>query len=233
MITMLKKESKWKFNHEVAPTFDTHVRQSVPGYSRFQESVVSMTDFFLLEEGCVLDLGCATGETLHAIYKRNRDMSLRLMGVDESPEMIQEALRKTMGNQVFEFHPSTIESFSFPLDVDVITSLLTIQFTSQRHRKDLLDKIYKSLKPGGAFLFVEKCYADSSQTQEMFTQLYHDFKEKQGLDAEEIRIKDKSLRGVMSLYTTFENEEMLKKAGFKHVEMFFKDLNFAGWIAIK
>lgn len=230
---LMLQNKVWQFNHEVAPHFDEHVRQSVPGYQRIQESVVSLTDFFCVDGSTVLDLGCATGETLHLMNQRLKDKEISLIGVDESHEMIQQAMRKTLGNPEYTFLCMRLEDYKFPKSTSVVTSILTMQFVNKHYRKLLLNKVYESLEEGGAFIFVEKSHAGTAQMQEMFTQLYHDFKEEQGLEAEAIRLKDKSLRGVMKPNTFVENEEMLRRTGFKEVELFFKDLHFAGWIAVK
>ncbi|AJD93624.1 hypothetical protein JMA_43070 (plasmid) [Jeotgalibacillus malaysiensis] len=230
---MFEEQRKWKFDEKIAPVFDAHVQQSVPGYARIQESVASMTDFFCESGSVVLDLGCSTGETLVRIKSMGVDKKILCMGVDESPDMIQQAIKKTKGDSDYRFYQDRLEAFEFPSDVSVITSILTMQFVKQRYRLDVLKKIYQSLEPGGAFFFVEKTFAERALVQDLFTQVYHDFKESQGLSKEEIRLKDKSLRGVMLPRTVKENEYLLKEAGFEHVEMFFKDLHFTGWIAIK
>lgn len=226
-------DKSWQFDKNVAPVFDAHVRQSVPGYLRMQQSVVRLTDFFCSENSLVVDLGCSTGETLSLIQNRHPEKRLRLIGIDESPDMIQQAIKKTSGSPAFVFQPEQLETYDFPSDVGFITSILTMQFVEKRHRRRIIEAIHESLEEGGAFVFIEKTYATSGQIQDVFNQLYHDFKEEQGIEPIDIRKKDKSLRGVMSPNTTQENESMLQSAGFSEVEMFFKDLHFCGWIAIK
>lgn len=226
-------DKNWRFDKDIAPVFDVHVRQSVPGYVRMQQSVVRLTDFFCSENSLVVDLGCSTGETLSLIQNRHPDRRLHLIGIDESPDMIQQAIKKTAGNPAFVFKPVQLETYDFPSNVGFITSILTMQFVEKRHRRKVVEDIYESLEEGGAFVFIEKTYAKSGQIQDIFNQLYHDFKEEQGIEALDIRKKDKSLRGVMFPNTSEENEAMLQSAGFSEVEMFFKDLHFCGWIAIK
>lgn len=230
---MLQDQKVWKFDETVAPHFDEHVRQSVPGYQRIQESVASLTDFFCEDGSTIVDLGCATGETLYQVQQQTREKHLNLIGVDESHDMIQQAMRKTKGKPEYTFLCRRLEDFELPAETAVVTSILTMQFVRKPYRQILLKQIYESLEDGGAFVFVEKSFAASPQMQEMFTQLYHDFKESQGIEPEHIRKKDKSLRGVMMPNSLQENEEMLRRAGFKQIELFFKDLHFAGWIAVK
>jgi len=50
---------------------------------------------------------------------------------------------------------------------------------------------------------------------------------------EQIASKRKSLEGVLVPITARWNEDMLKAAGFRKIDCFWRNLNFAGWIAIK
>ena len=230
---MRDSKTVWRFDGAIAPIFDVHVKQSVPGYDRIQESVSELADFFCEDGAVVIDLGCGTGESLSRIQRVVQDKSLQLIGVDESSDMIQQAMRKTKGTNNFHFVNEKIESVKLPEDSSLVLSILTLQFVSQRHRKAVLKKVYESLGNGGVFILVEKTYSKSGCVQEAFTQLYHDFKEREGLDAMEIREKDKSLRGVMRPLTVAENESILKEVGFENIEMFFRDLHFCGWLAFK
>lgn len=50
---------------------------------------------------------------------------------------------------------------------------------------------------------------------------------------EQIKRKRLTLQGVMPPLSARENEKLLKKAGFKKIECFWRHFNFAGWICIK
>ena len=50
---------------------------------------------------------------------------------------------------------------------------------------------------------------------------------------EQIQKKRKSLEGVLVPITAKWNEDLLKEAGFKQIDCFWRSLNFAGWVAIK
>ena len=58
---------------------------------------------------------------------------------------------------------------------DLIISF-TIQFIHPKHRQDVINKIYKSLNWGGAFLFFEKVRYNDARFQDIFTTLYNDYK---------------------------------------------------------
>ena len=225
--------SNWKFDEAVAPIFDQHVRQSIPAYEGIQESVVHMTDFFCPQNATVVDLGSATGETLHRIQARHQNKDLTLIGVDESREMVKVAMGKVKGDTQYCWVPNRIQEYQFPEKTDLVLAVLTLQFLEPDDREQVINRIYSKLKKGGAFLLVEKVYAESGRIQDIFNQIYHDQKEQAGFTTDEIRQKDQSIRGVMNPLTQEDNEELLERAGFKQTEVFMKHFHFCGWLAIK
>ena len=58
-------------------------------------------------------------------------------------------------------------------------------------------------------------------------------KRENGYTEEKIMQKRKSLENVLSPLKAEWNEDMLHEAGFEKVDMFWRCLNFCGWVAIK
>ncbi len=224
--------SSWRFNNQVSEIFDNHVRQSVPGYDDIQALVCHISDHFVREHEVVYDIGCSTGETIYNINQRHADKKLRFIGIDNSIPMLEKAVKKNNNNKNMYFINSNIEKYSFDLKSNLIIAILSIQFAPLEDRESVIRKIYEALYIGGAFVYVEKTFADNSKMQDIFTQTYHDFKEEHGLSAKDIRDKDKSLRGVLVPMHVHENIQMLQQTGFT-VDVFYKNLNFTGFLAIK
>ena len=63
--------------------------------------------------------------------------------------------------------------------------------------------------------------------------IYRMKKSNSGYSIDEIDRKSASLEGVLVPVTAKWNEDMLREAGFKSVDCFWRWMNFAGWIAIK
>jgi tRNA (cmo5U34)-methyltransferase len=106
-------------------------------------------------------------------------------------------------------------------------------FTPIEHRFRILSDAFAHTTPGGAFLLVEKVLGGDAEVNTVLTGLYYDHKRDMGYSQEEIDRKRLSLEGVLVPVTATWNEQMLRHAGFQHVECFWRCLNFAGWIAIK
>ena len=54
-----------------------------------------------------------------------------------------------------------------------------------------------------------------------------------GYSQEEIERKRLALEGVQVPLTASWNEQTLRAAGFRHVEMYWRHLNFAAWLAVR
>ena len=86
---------------------------------------------------------------------------------------------------------------------------------------------------GGAMIFVDKIRASKSVYEDMFNQVYFDFKIDNKLKHVQILNKSKSIRSAMQLFQIKEIISFLKKTGFEKNEVFFKWFNFVGIIAVK
>lgn len=79
----------------------------------------------------------------------------------------------------------------------------------------------------------EKVLAEEGRFNDMWVELYWDFKKGQGLTDDQILQKARSIRGVLRPITLTEHISMLKMIGFSSIDVFFKWYNFAGILAIK
>jgi len=108
-----------------------------------------------------------------------------------------------------------------------------MQFIAPKFRQNIVNKIYKSLNWGGAFLMFEKIRASDARFQDIFSITYNDFKLKNNFTPAEIIYKTKSLKGVMEPFSDFGNIGLIKRAGFKDVISVFQWLSFKGYLCIK
>lgn len=225
---------QWRFDADVAASFDTHVRKSVPGYDTVQQMVVDMSEFFISDHSVVYDIGASTGETLYRLAgKHAGKTNLRFIGIERSQTMVTQARKKLAqvpGIRFIHEDARNVARFDSP---DLVVSLYTLQFLSIDERYRLLSKLFAEMNTGGALILAEKVHAEAAGFQNICNELHWDFKREQGLTDAMILAKARSLRGVLKPLSLDENCEMLRWAGFQTVEVFFKWLNWAGIIAIK
>jgi tRNA (cmo5U34)-methyltransferase len=227
-------QGNWEFTAQVAQNFDSHVRKSVPFYDVTQQLVLQLSDWFVYKGATVYDIGCATGTTLMALAERHSAKQLKLIGVDESTEMLAKVGGDTQLPPNIELLGQDIFDVDLPpASASLILSLYTLQFIPTQKRGQLLRKLYSGLARRGAFILVEKVLDSDALLTDIYIQQHWEQKRSMGFDVGEIYNKAAALRGVLTPLSTTENIQMLQDAGFDRVSVCFKWCNFAAFIAIK
>jgi len=224
---------EWRFDENVTLAFDSHVRKSVPFYEEIQRMVIELSEYFVRDQSVVYDLGSSTGTTLDLLSKAHAGkQDAQFLGFDLSKFMIKEARKKVNRPNVRFYHKNVLDvEFSPP--ANFVTSLFTMQFLTLAERRALLAHICEGLIEGGGLLIVEKVSSEYSVFEDMWTELYWDFKRRQGFTPEQIIEKANSIRGVMKPLTTEENLDLLWQSGYSRVDICFKWYNWAAILAIK
>jgi len=223
----------WTFGNNVPDTFVDHIRQSVPLYESGHDLACQLSDFFVKDDSVVYEIGTSTGELIRKLAEHNaRKSGARWVGMDVEPAMVAAAEKhcKDVPNI------SILHADARHLDMekaDLIVSYYTMQFVPPRYRQELFDKIYEALNWGGAFIMFEKVRGPDARFQDIITQLYNDFKLRNGFSSEEIVEKARSLKGVLEPFSTQGNLDLMARAGFKDVVTVQKYLAFEGFLAIK
>ena len=213
--------------------FDTHIDQSVRGYSNLWTDVLKFSEYFVEDGTCVVDIGCSTGKLLKSMKEQNDKFAPKCFykGIeieeDFFPELIDEDQLKFWKGDVRSF-----EWVTGAVNCSLVTSIFSLQFMPKTNRQQIIDRIYEALVKGGAFIFSEKIFSSDSQLQEMMQFCYYDYK-RQFYSAEELLDKEVNLRHMMKPLTYSELIEMVEKAGFESVQPVWQNFNFVGIIAIK
>ena len=225
-------EGGWKFDSNISKVFDKHVRKSIPFYDEIQKNVSSLSEWFIKDGSIYYDIGCSTGQTIYNIFQRHNNKDIKIYGLDIQNKMIQIAKKKNKSKNIKFLKKDFNKKIKLKKN-DFTTCLFTINFLKKIKRLKMLKTIFDSLNAQGAFVLVEKVNSSNILNQSIFTEMYYDFKIDNKLSHLHIINKAKSLRGVMTPLTEEENIRMLKKVGFKKIEVFFKWFNFSGILAIK
>ena len=230
-------EGTWQFNKNVANVFDKHVKQSIPHYNDIQDYIVSLSEWFIKDNSVIHDLGCSTGETIKKINNLNVSNNYKIIGYDTSKRMIDLAKKKVNSSKLkkrkIKFICKNVLDIQKFEKSSLFISILLFPFLKLSERKKVLKKIYDSLETGGAFICVEKIRASNANYEDIFNQIYFDFKLKKKLNEKQILNKAKSLRSSMNLFSQKKTIQLIKDSKFQSCEIFFKCFNFLGYIAIK
>ena len=227
---------KWEFNEDVSQVFDEMLERSIPSYNRMRYLITRIVIEHIKKNNLthtnILDLGCSTGEQ---IFELNKHLKMNeYIGLECSKPMLKEARHKN------KITPNvSIRNFDLTKDkleiknCGAILSILTLQFIPIEYRQKILNNIYNQLSNNGIFIFVEKIIGDNYNYSELYEKLYYDMKHMNGYSLDEIRDKKLKLEGVLVPVTNQFNLELMRQAGFSRIDIFWKDLNFIGYIAMK
>jgi len=211
------------FSFDTVKDFDKHIASSIPAYDTLFETIVTISDYFLVPETTFIDIGCSTGKLIETISHDGVKI-----GIDTSHNI----LPRNYENKTAEyFHYDATKYWGYE-NCSLITAIFTLQFIDSIKRQGLLDRIYQGLLPNGAFIWAEKVYAESGKIQDILTSTLHQHK-RPYFEATEILDKDADLRKLMRLNTSSQNQQMAYDAGFKQGELIWKSLNFEAWLYIK
>lgn len=222
----------WTFEG-IADQFDDHVRLSVPLYDEGHELACRLGDFFMPAGATVVEIGTSTGVLAQKFLAHHRGRGdIRYLGIDRVAGMIDVARQRCAGDPRAEFVVDDIATANFD-GASLVLSYCTMQFVHPSVRQQLFDKVFSALHWGGAFFLFEKVRAPDARFQDLTTQLYHEFKLRNGFDEKEILNKQRSLKGVLEPFSTQGNLDLLARAGFKDVMTLIKYVCFEGFLAIK
>jgi tRNA (cmo5U34)-methyltransferase len=225
----------FRFDQRTAAVFDDMVSRSVPHYAEIQRMTAEMAADFAVPGSALFDLGCSTGTTL-TLLDSMLAPGVRLVGVDNSPDMIDQARSKAESLKPardIAFVVADLHTDAVVENASVVVMILTLQFIRPLLRERVLRRIYEGLNNNGCLILVEKQTMESSLLNRLFIRYYYDLKARHGYSAMEIAQKREALENVLIPYRPEENRTLLREVGFKHVEETFRWYNFASMIAVK
>jgi tRNA (cmo5U34)-methyltransferase len=224
---------RFEFNQAVARVFDDMLERSVPLYRECLSATVGWAARYARPGSRVYDLGCSTG-SLAAALANALPGGVHLVGVDNSPAMLEKAREKLQGRCTgWELIEADLAGNFRPTDASVVVLNYTLQFLPPHRRGELLKKIHQGMRDGGLLLLIEKITAENLEYDETLTALYHDYKRERGYTELEIARKRDALENVLIPMPPAENRTLIAGAGFRAVELFFRWNNFAGFVALK
>jgi trans-aconitate methyltransferase len=204
----------WKFDASVAKNFVGHARGHIPNYDTVIDKSVAACQKFLALDSAIIDVGCATGETLKRLSQVGFS---NLTGVDSSQDMLDQC----------QVSASLICSKQFPQQrFDAVLCNWTLHFMS--NKQDYLQQIYNNLAPGG-FLIV----SDKTSLNPEMIDFYHDFKSSSGISAEEIQAKAASVRDIMHINQPQWYLETLNIIDFKNIQIIDASWCFTTFFCVK
>jgi ubiquinone/menaquinone biosynthesis C-methylase UbiE len=156
-ITIRKNRSK-RFFRTMAPQWD-RLKKEVLGDFDLNGVLLQMIN----ASKSVADLGCGTGEMLGNLYKVNEKI---LIGVDSSPEMLEQARIKLPNLDAIELRLGELENLPMKnQEVDTVIMSMVLYHISEPEKS--IHEVWRVLKPGGLFLMADFEKHDQEEIKEI------------------------------------------------------------------
>lgn len=212
--------------------FDNHIDGSIRGYGDLWQDVVDISQYFVENHTLVADIGCSTGKMLKSMIAQNTFAPHAVYeGIEVEEDFYPAYAQDEQEWHNLQYYRGDVLDYNFH-NCSYVTSIFTLQFMSHAHRKEVFNKVYDGLNPGGAFVFAEKTMPESVRIHEIRTFTYYDHK-RRTFTTDDIMDKERQLRHMTKPSTRNELVEMCNYAGFKEVDTFWQNHAFTGFIAIK
>jgi tRNA (cmo5U34)-methyltransferase len=216
-----------------AKDFDSHISRSIPGYRELVRTCVRLSRRFVQPGTTVIDVGCSTGHLLASTQEDNQSArpDVNYVGIDCVSDF--GVHWDQLGNENVRFEVCDARSYAGFKNVSLAYGLFMIQFVRPADKMHLLQRIHDGLVDGGAFIIAEKTLADTARLQDALAFPYYDYKLEQGFSEKELLDKERSLRGLMNLWTETELKKALRLVGFREIEPIWRNFSFIGILALK
>lgn len=203
------------FDFSKVEDFDHHIELSIPNYNGLIDVVSAVSLEYLDKDSKLIDIGCSSGRFLNMVAPNT---SAELIGCDLVDMKYEKKYSFTMqlGSKVL----------SIAEDVNVITSLFTLQFMSRKERALTLHQISQHVKKGAIAIIAEKVHLNSTRLNTAIFRS-HQRKKMDSFTAVEILEKDHALSGAMFPRSDKEIEQELSSIG--NFDQIWQSYNFKCW----
>jgi tRNA (cmo5U34)-methyltransferase len=226
---------RWEFDDSVTRVFSDMLMRSIPQYEVMRRAVFDIGMRYAQPGTVIVDLGCSRGDAL-APFVDSLGSRNKYIGVEVAQPMLGAAhdrFRQQIAAGLVAIRSLDLREDYPAADASVTLCVLTLQFIPLEHRQRVLHDAYANTQRGGAFVLVEKILGSTSSLNAMMVDLYSLRKREAGYSEEEVQRKKLALEGVLMPVTAQWNTQLLRDAGFREVDCFWRWMNFAGWVGIK
>lgn len=228
-----KPVKPFEFNKRVVDVFPDMIERSVPGYPLTISMIGVMADDYVQEGTNVYDLGCSLGAVSLAIEQGLKNKKCNIKAIDNSQAMI-DSCKENIPNESnnIEFILNDVLDTEI-INASVVVMNFTLQFIPVEQRKNLIEKIYSGLLPGGVLILSEKVIFDDDVENKTMAHLHHHMKELNGYGKLEIASKREALEDVLVPESIDTHSQRLNTSGFCRTFIWLKCFNFVSFVAIK
>lgn len=221
------KDNKSAYN---AGIYDEHIVNVLPYYREYHDQVIDIVRNLGVKAPKWLDTGCGTGTLAKKALERFPDVRFTLC--DPSEKMLGIAKDKLKDHDV-RFLNTPSDELEFDNEFNVVTAIQSHHYFDEAGRELAVKNCYRALVDGGVFITFENIRMSTDESDAIALKRWIGFLEEHGNPPEDIQMQIER-RGVEVYPITIEKHlELLKKCGFRSVDLLWSSYLQAGFWAIK
>lgn len=213
-----------------ANIYDEHIVNVLPYYSEYHDQVIDLVNNMEKDAPVWLDCGCGTGTLAYKAL--GLVPGVRFTLCDPSEKMLDLAKDKLKDHDV-RFMNTPSDRLDFDNEFDVVTAIQSHHYFSEAEREVAVRNCHRALVDGGVFITFENIRMSADKSDAIALKRWTGFLEKHGNPPEDIQMHI-SRRGTEVLPITIEEHiKLLKKCGFRSVDLLWASYLQAGFWAIR
>ena len=224
------KAIKEHFEKEAA-VFDQLFFKVMPRYEEMIQALIDALPFNRKDKIKIADLGCGTGNLSKKLILAYPHA--RISCIDMAENMLKMAKSKLKENRNVRFCQGDICDFDYREKYDCIVSSMVLHHVEGKDKPRIYRQVHSSLSKRGVFFCVDIFLSSNNHLQKLYMDKWKTFMSTNGLPMKKInamiRRHQREDRPVV-----FEDElAIMRKAGFRCVDVILKHYNFAVYGGIK
>ena len=179
----------------------------------------------------ILDIGAGTGLMSALVLEKFPGATLTLMDISEN--MLAVARQRFSQRDTIRYVVSDYNRSPLGGPYDLVFSALSIHHLTSDDKRQLFQRIFTSLKPGGMFINADQAEGETPLFRQMYLDYWNDFV-KSGPLSEKVRLEILGRRDTLD-----RNEKLstqlcwLQECGFSDVDIVYKNRTFIVTVARK
>ncbi|MGB9979108.1 class I SAM-dependent methyltransferase [Methanobacterium sp.] len=212
--------------------YDSQIANTIPYYNLFHQEILNLIESMDIKLNSWLDTGCGTGNLVEKAIQKFPDTVFIL--ADPSVDMLNEAKEKLIEYKGLKFLDSTpSQDISLSKPVDVITSIQSHHYLSENERYKAVKSCYDNLNENGIYVTFENISPFTEKGIKIGKEYWKRFQISKGKAVGEVENHINRF-GVEYFPINIEGHlSLLRKIGFRVVEMFWYSYMQAGFYCIK
>ena len=221
------KDNKSAYNSNI---YDGKIVNVLPYYREYHGQIMDLVKNMGFTDPDWLDTGCGTGTLACAVLDCGINAKFTLC--DPSGNMIAEAKEKLAGRDIRYFNISS-QQITFESEYDVVTAVQSHHYLQPDERKTAVEKCYRALRDNGVFIAFENIKMTTDESDSIALNRWAGFLADHGNPPEEVRMQLERRGTEVFPITIEEHIDLLRRCGFRSVDILWTSYLQAGFWAVK